>query len=282
MAPRRGGEARSVIPDAQLELVGPGAEPDGHLPGPAVLGRVGDSFLRNPIQVRGDGIVEDHNRSLADEAAADSEAITGGFGQFFQGRRQTFRFQANGEEAARQLTRLGDGLIEAIGYSPRHLRLWSSMRAEFVLQRVGVEGEAYQVLAKAVVYVLANAGVLAVADLKDLVLQVVTFAFGPDTRNGAGSVNGNGLKGNPRLSWDHVGRMRGQVKCADDLSLGIKGDKGNCPEALEELGCAVRDWQVRKGVEDDLALAQQFHMQAVSRIMRHFLGKGGREAKVGG
>ena len=43
-------------------------------------------------------------------------------------------------------------------------------------KRVGVEGQAHQVLAKPVVNVLADAGLLAVADLENLALQA--FALG--------------------------------------------------------------------------------------------------------
>ena len=115
------------------------------------------------------------HRPLAVEAASDFEAVAGGFGQFFQGGRQPLLLQPDGEEAARQLAGFGDGLVQEIRHSPRGLRLRPALGGELALQRVGVKGQADQVLAEPVVNVLANAGLLAVADLEDLALQAVAL-----------------------------------------------------------------------------------------------------------
>ena len=129
------------------------------------------------------------------------EAVAGGFGQFFQGRRQTLCFQPDGEEAARQLAGLGDGLVQQAGDSRGHV-LRSGRRAgqQVAVQRVGVEGQAHQLLAKSVVNVLADAGLLAVADLQELALEAVALGFRPDARNGARRLGGDRLNDDAGLA----------------------------------------------------------------------------------
>ena len=62
-----------------------------------------------------------------------------------------------------------------------------------MLQSIGVEGQAHQMLAESVVNVLADAGLLAVADLEDLALQAVALGFRADARDGPGRLGGDGL-----------------------------------------------------------------------------------------
>ena len=59
------GETRAVILDAQLDLVGLGAEPNAHDARPAVFDGVVHGFLGNAVQVRGHGGVLDCDRPLA-------------------------------------------------------------------------------------------------------------------------------------------------------------------------------------------------------------------------
>ena len=76
------------------------------------------------------------------------------------------------------MARLGNRLVqESTLFSGPFLasgwRRAESSRSE----RVGVEGEAHQLLAEAVVNVLADAGMLPVADFEDLAFQAVALAM---------------------------------------------------------------------------------------------------------
>ena len=76
------------------------------------------------------------------------------------------RCQPDREEAARQLARLGDGLVEVIRDSSRRPGLRTVRGTKLTSQGVGVESQAHQMLAEAVVNVLADAGLLPVADFQ--------------------------------------------------------------------------------------------------------------------
>ena len=90
-------KALSVVRNAQFELPGTCAEPDGDAPGLAVFDRVGDGFLGNAVKVRGHDAALHCHRPFAGEAAPDLEAVAGGFRQFFQGRRQPLRANRTGK-----------------------------------------------------------------------------------------------------------------------------------------------------------------------------------------
>ena len=108
------------------------------------------------------------------------------------------------------MARLGDGLIEVIRYSSRRPGLRPACGSELATQGVGVEGEAYQLLAEAVVNVLADAGMFPVTDLEKLAFQAVALGFRPDARDGAGGLGGNCLDDNLSLVWNLIAFMRSQ------------------------------------------------------------------------
>ena len=108
------------------------------------------------------------------ESALDLEAGAGAVRQFLQRWIQPLCLPV-GRGTARATIggTLGNGLVQVIGYAARGSGLRPVFGGELALERIGVEGQAHQLLAQSVVNILADAGLLAVADLEDLVLQVL-------------------------------------------------------------------------------------------------------------
>lgn len=64
--------------------------------------------------------------------------------------------------------------------------------------------------------VLADAGLLAVADLQDLPFQALAIGFRLDARNGARRLGGDGFDHDLSLPRDFIGHFRGQRQCPND------------------------------------------------------------------
>ena len=132
---------------------------------------VQQGFLHNVIQMQLHLAVHVGGRCLADETAGDPVAAAGARGEFLQCQDQAVFLQADGEQTARDAARLGVGLIDEVADSLRLRGLGSLFLLKPIAEDIHEVGDGGQLLANAVMQVVADAALLASADFQDLPFQ---------------------------------------------------------------------------------------------------------------
>jgi hypothetical protein len=166
----------AVIGDFEFEPALVPREANPEVPRSAVFDGVIGSFLGDPIEVRGGGHITVQTLRVHVAAADDSVSRADARSELFEGRGQTLGGQADGIKSLANPTGLGDGLVEEPGDLFRRLGVRMRSFDERLLERIGANGQANQLLAQPIVNILTDARLLAVADFEDLTLKPHPFS----------------------------------------------------------------------------------------------------------
>ena len=224
-APGRGSKALAVILDLQVNAVPGLADLDGDVARAAVFEGIVQGFLRDAVKMRGGRYVAAQFPGVRFAPALDLVALGGSGGQFLERGHEPLGAEPDGIEPAADAAGLGDGLVQEGADLPRGGRFRALLRGERLFQGIGAERNADQLLAQAVVNILPDARLFAVADLQRGFL-------GPDAHNGAGNLGRHQLDPDPRAVGNLVLLVGAQDQQPEDGSLVLDGNSRQRPQAL--------------------------------------------------
>ena len=147
----------------------------GHVPRFAVLDGVVYSFLRNVVQVHAHAVIVNQHRLDAIEAAADLEHVIDLARQLFQGGHKAEGIGHDGDQAARKVPGFADRFVDQLYYFFGGRGFGKRFFRELLFQDFTHEGDAREVLAQAIVEVLANPALLPAADIENGLFQPLRF-----------------------------------------------------------------------------------------------------------
>src|SRR5258706_4060815 len=169
--------ADAVVHDRQYQGAIIQLQTNADLGGRCVFDCIGDRLLGDSIQVGRNDVVRQADLFLALEDARNFEPRCHVQGQLFQAGHEALGFQFYRIKTARDVPRLGDGVIQQAGDAVGLAPFGNVFGGQVLLEHVAVKSCADEDLAKTVVQILADARLLPVADLDQLPLEL------PDLRD---------------------------------------------------------------------------------------------------
>src|SRR5215469_15642369 len=109
----------------------------------------------------GDAVIAHDDGCVAEELAGGFVKYTGVFSQLMQGGNETVFFKPNWKQTARHTPGLAVDLMDQFGDFLRVVGFGSGLFVEFVSEDVGEYGDACELLAHAIVQIVADAMLLA-------------------------------------------------------------------------------------------------------------------------
>ncbi len=181
------GQAAAIIGNFQNETVILAPEADLDLMRLTVAECVGDRFLRDAKEVRGDKILFDDDGIGTRETAFDVIDIRGAGRQVVEADHEPVGSGVHRLQSARDLAGLVFGLVQHCHDLSGDLRLLQLFFGEVFVEQMRVENDAGDLLAESIMQVSADPLLLAFADLKDLpieslLLRDLPFPYGATGR----------------------------------------------------------------------------------------------------
>ena len=125
--------------------------------------RIIHGFLRDMVEMGGHVYIVDHHRLRAFKPATDIKKVFQLAGTSFERGHQSVGFRDHRQQAARELLRFADGIVDQLYDFCRVIRLRHRVFGEFLLQHFAHESNPGQVLTQSVVKVPADAMLFAFA-----------------------------------------------------------------------------------------------------------------------
>lgn len=204
--------ADAVVADVEADDLGIGLEREGDLAGASVPDGIVDGFLGDAEEVGGAGIVGEQDGLGTLEGAGDAVELGCIVDEQAEGVHEAVRFGENGVETSGELADLGPGEVEQLGEPAGVGGLGQRFLGEFFLEDAGEVAHAGELLAEAVVEVLADAGALAFGDFEELAFEFLAAGdlavqFGVAGAEFGGAFAHPGFEGAAEAAEDFLGAL---------------------------------------------------------------------------